>query len=457
MSKNISYLPTDGLSYDPSEDKYWDKEALDKETERIFEVCHGCRMCFKYCDSFPDLFSFIDDRHDGDVSKITEAETRQVVDSCFQCKLCEVECPYTPRDGHEFQLDFPKLVHRHRAHRAKEEGLTLRDKLMGNPDLAGSMARMSLGLANTMNRVAAHRYFMELFLGIHREKDLPHFASSTFEKWATAEGLMKDAPSEDAEAVLYQTCYVQNNEPQIGRDCVEVMDKNSVRMDCAKGLGCCGMPSWEKGDLATLQKRAKENLDRLGPWVEKGAKILVVNPTCSMMMRQEYPELLEGEDRQRAEKLSEAVMDISEFLWTLRKEERFNRDFKSSPGNVAYHAPCHLRAQAKGFKGRDLIKQIPGPDGKKTKPAMVMECCGHDGTFAMTVEGFEPSIRAGRKAFSGMQEAEAEVWATDCPLAAIQFKQHAGVRPMHPMSVLASAYRPEGFKMPLANLGKEKK
>jgi Fe-S oxidoreductase len=40
-----------------------------------------------------------------------------------------------------------------------------------------------------------------------------------------------------------------------------------------------------------------------------------------------------------------------------------------------------------------------------------------------------------------MQEAETEIWATDCPLAAIQFSQHAGVKPMHPLSILARAYR----------------
>ena len=68
-----------------------------------------------------------------------------------------------------------------------------------------------------------------------------------------------------------------------------------------------------------------------------------------------------------------------------------------------------------------------------------MECCGHDGTFAMTVEGFDASRRIGQKAFDGMKGAEAEVWATDCPLAALQFEQHAGRRPLHPMTLLARA------------------
>jgi glycerol-3-phosphate dehydrogenase subunit C len=168
-----------------------------------------------------------------------------------------------------------------------------------------------------------------------------------------------------------------------------------------------------------------------------------VNPTCSMMMRREWPHLLDGADRARAERLAPAVMDVSEYLWSIRNEARFSTAFASAPpgGKVAYHAPCHLRAQAIGFKGRDLLRKIPGV----TISATVMECCGHDGTFAMTVEGFEPSQRIGKKAFDGMQAAEAEVWATDCPLAAIQFAQHAGRKPLHPVTLLARAYRGERF------------
>jgi hypothetical protein len=49
-----------------------------------------------------------------------------------------------------------------------------------------------------------------------------------------------------------------------------------------------------------------------------------------------------------------------------------------------------------------------------------------------------------------MRDADAEIWATDCPLAAIQFQQHAGVKPLHPMSILARAYREDGFDPPKA-------
>lgn len=438
--KNISYKPTDGLSYDPSEEKYWSDSALDKEVQRTFEICHGCRLCFKYCDAFPSLFSLLDNKYDGDVRRIKPAETDSIMDECFQCKLCEVQCPYTEREGHEFKLDFPKLVHRYKAQRTRKQGLTLQDKVLEDPDRTGSLARMSLGMANVGNRVRLHRIFLEKTLGIHRDKLLPDFANSTFEKWADRTGRIQAEPG--GEVVLFQTCYVQNNEPQIGRDTVEVLEASKVDLRCARGLQCCGMPAWERGDLETLRKFASANLKILLPFVEKGAKVIAINPTCSMMMRREHPSLVDRADRAAAEKVAAAVMDPSEFLWSIRNEPRFNTNFKSTPGgNVSYHAPCHLRAQGIGFKGRDLLRKIPG-----VVPQTVMECCGHDGTYAMTVEGFEPSKRIGKRAFDGMQENKSEIWATDCPLAAIQFQQHAGVKPMHPMSILARAYRDGGFE-----------
>jgi glycerol-3-phosphate dehydrogenase subunit C len=446
--KPISYQPTEGLSYDPEEPRYWDARSLQLELTRGFELCHGCRMCFKYCDSFPTLFELIDERHEGDVTRLSAAETERVMNACFQCKLCEVQCPYTPREGHEFRFDFPKLVHRYKAQRARARGIPLRERVLADPDAAGRLARASFGLANAMNRNAVHRAFLELALGIHRQKLLPEFAATTFERWAEADGRLLERPDRH-EAVLFPTCYVQNNEPQIGRDTLEVLERNQVRTACVRGLQCCGMPAWEAGDLESLRRQAAANLQRLEPFVAAGVKLVVLNPTCAMTMRNEYPELLPEALRPDARRLAALVRDPSELLWEIRNEPRFNTDFKSSPGGpVAYHAPCHLRAQRVGFKARDLLRKIPG-----VQPKLTMECCGHDGTHAMKREGFAASVKVGQKAFAGMREAGAEVWATDCPLAALQFQQHAGRRPMHPMSILARAYRNDGFAAELAPAG----
>lgn len=436
--QNISYLPSEGLCYDPNDRRYWDQRLLDKEIERVFEVCHGCRLCFKYCESFPTLFRLLDQKHEGDVHRIDAAEKREIFGHCFQCKLCEVQCPYTPRDQHPFQLDFPKLAHRYRAVVARREGVPVRLRVLSDPDGLGRMARASFGLANGLNRSRANRVVMEKVAGIHRDKLLPDFAPQTFEAWARKAGRTAAAPG--AEVALFQTCFVQNNDPGIGRDTLAVLEASGVRAACVEGLVCCGMPSWEHGDLDALRANAARNLDRLLPFVEAGARVLAINPTCGMMLRREYPDLVAPGDRARAEALAAAVRDPGEFLWSLRETGRLSTAFKSTPGPIAYHVPCHLRAQAVGFRSRDLLRKIPG-----VKARTVMECSGHDGTFAMRAETFEESRRVGARSFTAMKDGEEETWVSDCPLAALQLEQHAGRKTLHSMTVLARAYREDGF------------
>jgi len=439
LSGRGTYAPTDGLAYDPEDPSYWDEAALRRETARVFDVCAGCRMCFKYCDAFPKLFAYADDEHDGDARALTPQQTAAVVDDCFQCKQCEVNCPYSPRDSHPFAVDFPKLAHRHKAQRARARGLTLRDRVLANPDALGLAARLGGGLADRLNRNSAHRLLLEKTLGIHRDKQLPTFAARTFEAWAADAKLIARAPG--AEAVLFQSCYVDNNEPDIGRDTVEVLRANDVDIRAVRGLGCCGMPAWECGDLPEVRRRARRNLDVLIPHVEAGSTVVALGPTCGMMLRREYPTLVGPADRERAQKLAAAVRDPAELLVSISRDPaRRAPAIASRPERVAYHLACHQRAQAIGFPARELLRRAGVPT-----VTTVGECCGHDGSYAMKVETFAASCRIGRKAFDGMREADAATWTTDCPLAAIQIEQNAGTKPLHPMSLLARAYRGEDF------------
>lgn len=434
----ISFAPSDGLTYNTADSLYWDEGALKKEINRTFALCHSCRMCFKYCDAFPLMFKAIDDA-DDDVTRLSEGQIKEVVDACFQCKLCEVECPYTIKAGHEYKLDYPKLMHRYQAIGLKKRSKTIRELVLTNLTSLGILARLSMGLANLMNRFPPQRWILEKIAGIHRKKLLPDFAPRTFESEASRNAWIKTGT--DVEVVVFQTCYVDNNEPDIGKSLVSVLEYNQVNYTCLKGLKCCGMPAWEIGDLDTLRQNAHHNLKLMMPFIEKGAKVMPINPTCSLMMRREYPELLEGEDREKSLKLSEAIAEPAHFLWSLRNEERFNTDFKSTPGKtVAYHVSCHLRALGVGFRSRELLKKIPEVT---VKP--VLECCGHNGTYALKTETFEDSGRIGEKAFNAMKQMEADTWATDCPLAAVQFKQFTGTKPMHPMVILEKCYKGEGF------------
>jgi glycerol-3-phosphate dehydrogenase subunit C len=436
----IEGKPTDGLSYSPAEAKYWDRAGLAKEIDRVYDICVGCRLCFNLCGSFPAMFDAADAK-DQDVRNLNAAEKDRIVDLCYDCKLCYLRCPYTPRDGHEFQLDFPRLMLRARAVKARADGIGMREKLLGNPNLLGRIGSMTPRLANWGCRQPAQRVIiMEKLLGIARDKRLPDFAHQTFEKWLKRNPL-PHAPSEPAaKVILFYTCYSNYYGPEPAQAAIKVLARNRCALACP-AQQCCGMPALDGGDVAFAQKQARANVAAMLPLVRQGYRIAAINPTCSLTMRQEYPDLLgTGEAREMAA----AVVDTHEVLYQLRRKGAMDRNFRSTPKSVAYHLPCHLKAQNIGLRSRDLIRSIPG-----TEVTTVDACTAHDGTWAMKREYFALSMKLGEKAFAGMRDAGAKVAASDCQLAALQIEQATGIRPLHPIEVLARAYEPDGFPDPV--------
>lgn len=119
------------MTFDFDDPKYYDTKAVEKELKRVTERCDGCRRCYRLCTPFDFMLDDCVDRNDGDLSKITSADYRKMVDLCWQCKLCFNHCPYTP--PHEWNIDFPRLMLRAKAARAKHEGISLQDRAVHGP------------------------------------------------------------------------------------------------------------------------------------------------------------------------------------------------------------------------------------------------------------------------------------------------------------------------------------
>ena len=425
-------------AYDPTDPRYFDETDLRSEVERVFSLCADCRMCVKFCGSFPKMFDAVDsyctdDKYaEVDAKKLKPQDVNQVVDLCFQCKLCYIKCPYTPGD-HDWSIDFPRLMARGKAQQVKQKGVSRGDKFLGNPDLVGKLGTLTSPLANWANESRLHRRFMQTLLGIHKDKKLPPFASKTLASQFSS--LRKEPQGEPtAKIAFFSTCYVNYNQPELGTDTLEVMAHNNVDVAFAYER-CCGMPLWHNGDMDAAIAAARQNVTSLLRFVEESRTIVVTNPTCSQMIRVEYPRLL-GTDE--AKRLAGHTMDPMEFLARLAAEGKLKKDFQTSAGKVNYHMPCHLRAQNIGYKTRDVLSLLP-----KTKVNVIEECSGHDGTWSMKKENFENSLKWGSRAFNQMAEGEPNVTCSDCPLAAIQIEQGVGRRPLNPMQILAKSYRGE--------------
>ena len=428
---------------DPNEDEFWDPAALERDTVRAFELCHSCRNCWTDCESFPNLFAFIDKGHAGDPKALTQQETEQVMDACFQCDRCEERCPYSPRLGHPTPLHFPRLVQRWKAQRVVRRGTTLRERALANPEWNAAAARASLGLVDLARRVPLHRWFLEKALGIHRDKLLTPIAGSAWENKARRAGRMSKG-SKGAGAVFFQGCHSDGRDSTLADDALFVLDHHGVDVRCAQGLQCCGRPALEQGDLEGLRTRAVQNLELLLPFVEEGAKVLVLHPRCSRTMKEFWPTLLGREDQERARIVAAAVQDVSEHVDTIQTEGRLGPD-AAGPGlgKVGYLKACHERSVGGRVAGRELVGRL-----SKEQPVTVEECCGHGCVYATGVESFDASRRVGQKSWDALAGHGADIWVTQCPGAAIQVRQHTGREVLHPITVLARAYRGQAGPKP---------
>ena len=456
-----------GMAYDNPQ--FWDRKHLESELHRVFEICNGCRLCFNLCPSFDVLFRRIDaldphaketeggyleggkiiDEHaageflksvkvstDNPVSLLQAADNERVVELCYECKLCYPKCPYVP--PHEFAVDFPKLMLRAKMIDTKEVGLAFRERFLGATDLVGSAMTKIAPLANVAAHNGFNRMLMEKTIGIHRDRQLPDYADESFDTWwARRAPQAQDQAAEDSVA-LFATCFVNYNDPTIGRDAVAMLEQFGCNVDCPE-QACCGMPKLDGGDLEGARKLARKNVETLLPAVRAGKKILSPGPSCTLMLRTEYPELVPTPE---AREVAAAVMDLSDFLVQRARAKKPPKPPAGAVGKVAFHVACHNRVQNFGYRGRDLLKWAGGD------VTLVDRCCGMDGTWGMKTEFFAESLKVAEGAAKKVVAIEPDTVSSDCPLAGLQLKQKTSRTSYHPVRILRAAYGDAPLRSP---------
>lgn len=426
--------------YDPLEADYYEPREARDERDRTFAICSDCRLCVRLCPSFKDLFRFIDQgEHADDVTGLTDAEHEHVVDECYQCKLCYVVCPYTPDQQAEWKVDFPRLMLRSLAIEEREGKVGQSAKLLARTDLQGKVATTFSGVVNAMNKVGVARTMMEKTTGIAKERLLPSFTKERFSKWfrSHVDGTdTKRSPDRSEPArgtvALFPTCLVEYQNPSIGKDLVAVCERNGIACEMAEGQRCCGMPWLDAGDTKRFVEQARQNVAALAPAARAGQAIVVPQPTCAYVLKNEYGDFLGSDD---ASVVAAATQDISEYLMDQHREEPLDREFGGETyDTITWQAACHYRAQQIGPKSRDLMA-LTGAEVQ-----MVERCSAIDGTWGLRAENVEMAKRIAQPLMEAVEASDADLIAGDCHLANTAIVEQTGKQPVHPIQVLARAY-----------------
>ncbi len=422
---------------------FYDEDALNRELERVFDICHGCRRCVNLCNAFPTLFDLVDESSTGEVDGVARADYGKVVDQCYLCDVCYMtKCPYVP--PHEWNVDFPHLMLRAKAVKFRKGEVRRRDRILSSTDALGRLAAIPVvaQTVNFANRNGAARALLQSVLGVDKRRELPPYSPARFrshaavgERWP-----VRDGQRTPGKVAIFATCYINYNEPGIGHDLVAVLAHNELPTVLAEQEACCGMPKLELGDLEGVARLKERNIPLLDRLAGEGYALLAPVPSCALMFKQELPLLFPEDEAVR--RVAEAMFDPFEYFMLRHRDGLLKTDFRRELGKVAYHIPCHGRVQNVGQKTREVLQLVPG-----TQLTTVERCAGHDGTWGVKTEYFEQSMKIGRPVFRQMAQAEPAYISSDCPIAGRHIQQgirdagtDLGAERAHPLTLLRMAY-----------------
>ncbi|MFT5482948.1 MAG: glycerol-3-phosphate dehydrogenase subunit C [Halieaceae bacterium] len=424
-------------------ESFWDRDNLENELERVFDICHGCRRCVSLCDAFPTLFDLVDESPTLEVDGIPRADYTKVVDQCYLCDMCYMsKCPYVP--PHEWNVDFPHLMLRAKAVAFRENGTSLRNKVLSSTDAVAKAVSIPLidVTVNTLNKTPAFRKALESGFGVHHKAPLPQYHSKTLrhrvrgmEKELHPTPLSNKTGNTTGKVALYATCYGNYNSPHLGEDFFKVFQHNAIAIELVPSEKCCGMPKLELGDLDSVARLKEINIPVLAKLVDEGYDLIAPIPSCVLMYKQELP--LMFPDDEDVLKVQKAFFDPFEYLWIRHKSGALNTNFTRAMGDIAYQVACHLRVQNIGLKTRDVLNLIPD-----TKVHPQERCSGHDGTYAVKVETYDKAVKIARPVVRKIDKLNADHFASDCPMAATHIGNLAESvdTASHPMTLLRLAY-----------------
>lgn len=394
-------------------DAYYDEVSLDKETRRIFDICHGCRRCFNLCDSFPRLFDLIDATESGECDEVKTEDFSKVVDACTLCDLCFVnKCPYVP--PHSFDLDFPQLMLRHRAVEARKNDSSFIDNTLRKTDTVGSLATKISPIINWATDVSNKpiRKAIEITTGIDAKVKLPSYTNKTLCQQAaiTNYSVNPKGPAYGQKIAIFATCFGNYNSPSAGLTALKVFAHQGIEAEIVYP-GCCGMPLFEKGDLKSVAHQAEKVSNALAPFVQKNIPIISIMASCSLMLKCEWPLILPN--NADVIRLSENVMDLSEYFMHAHKKYGFQTGLKPVDSKaVTLHLACHSRAQNIGAKAAEMLRLIPD-----LKVQIIERCSGHGGLWGMLKDNFETAIDVGKPVAKQVLTLDNPIVLSECPLA----------------------------------------
>jgi FAD/FMN-containing dehydrogenase/Fe-S oxidoreductase len=449
-----AYLPTEnlrlGADYKPLEPKTYfafagDDGSLAKATLRCIGLgaCRkqdGGTMCPSYMVTLEEEHSTRGRAHllfemlQGEVIRDgwQDERVKKALDLCLSCKACKSECPANV-DLATYRAEFLSHYHEHKPR-------PLHAYAFGKIDRWARMASPVARMINAINESAISRPLINTILGLAEQRQIPRFAEKSFRRWLqnrNSEKMLKadresPAVSKRAEVVLWVDTFNNYFHPETSRAALEILEDAGFQVTIPQQHLCCGRPLYDFGMLDEAKKYLSRILQALSPQIDRGLPIVVLEPSCASVFRDELVNLFP--DDARAKKLCAQTFLLSEFLE--HHAPRYMPDQFSS--KILLHGHCHHKALMKMTDQTSLLAKM-GADVRAPDSG----CCGMAGAFGFEKDKFNISQSIGERVLlPAIREEPAETLiVADGFSCREQIRQATGRKAIHFAEVLQMAMR----------------
>ncbi|TQQ83310.1 anaerobic glycerol-3-phosphate dehydrogenase subunit C [Halonotius terrestris] len=393
--------------------------------------CYKCTSCDTSCPVAEVNEDFPGPKFQGPeqwrLKRHEDVDIDDSIMSCSNCMRCDDACPSSVPLSQMHNTARGEYVEEHLDKLSREY---LRNRMLSNYRTLASIGSKIPRLSNFVMGLGITSVLGEKIMGIPSERDVPEFATETFRQWWKKRGGSK-VSNPDKQVAYFHGCYSNFNTVEVGKAMVRVFEEFGYEVLVPKQQ-CSGTPMFANGMLKDARREAEVNVRELGEAIDNGAEVIASCTSCSMALRQEYPELF---DIEGIEELSEHTWEALEFLRVHEDIGQAIQESEVDPQAFAYHAPCHARNQGLDRQAVELFRDLDGV----TIEDVGESCSGISGTYGWKSEKYETSMKIGAEMFDHMEHAEGDVGMTECPTCAMQMNHGTGYEIRHPLELLEEA------------------
>lgn len=394
-------------------------------SDNNFEQCIKCTICTVYCPVAAVNPNYPGPKQAGPDGERLRLKKFNFYDEslkyCINCKRCEVACPSNVKIG--------DIIQAARIKYSKKQP-KLRDYILANTDLVGTLSTPFAPIVNTTLGLKPVKAILDGVMKIDHRRTFPKYAFGTFESWYKK--VAEKQAAYPSQVSYFHGCYVNYNNPQLGKDLIKVMNAFSIGVQLLEKEKCCGVALISNGLIKQAQKQARTNINSIRKSVlEKNIPVIATSSTCTFTIRDEYPHLLDIDNAD----VREDVELATRYIYRLLSQKKTKLNFKTGQKiKVAYHTPCHMEKLGWAYYSIELLKLIPNIE----LTILDSQCCGIAGTYGFKKENYKTSQDIGEPLFKQIEALDIDYVVTDCETCKWQIEMSTSKPCEHPISILAN-------------------